>query len=78
MLSVCIGTAVLGFVHLSLLAHWLGGVAAALVTSSAALVALALVAVFQPAVRPGRRSCRDSTAPLGRCRRATAGIASFE
>ncbi|BBK30081.1 hypothetical protein STHU_07150 [Allostella humosa] len=52
-LSVCIGTAVLGFVHLSLLAHWLGGVAAALVTSSAALVALALVAVFQPAVRPG-------------------------
>ncbi|BBK44386.1 MFS transporter [Allostella vacuolata] len=51
-LSVCIGTAVLGFVHLSLLAHWLGGPAAVLVTSAAALAALAAVALVWPEVRP--------------------------
>lgn len=51
-LSVCIGTAVVGFVHLGLLAHWLGGPAAVLVTGVEALVALALVLWIWPEVRP--------------------------
>ncbi len=51
-LSVCIGTAVFGFLHLALLAHWLGGVAAVLVSGTEALVALALVALIWPEVRP--------------------------
>ena len=52
-LSVCIGTAVIGFVHLGLLSSWLGAQGAILVTTAEGLVALCLVAVLWPEVRPG-------------------------
>ncbi|MGE0718974.1 MAG: MFS transporter [Alphaproteobacteria bacterium] len=51
-LSVCIGTSVLGFAHLGLLAHWLGGPAAVVVSSLEALAALAAAMVAWPAIRP--------------------------
>ncbi|MCC7273722.1 MAG: MFS transporter [Alphaproteobacteria bacterium] len=54
-LSMCIGTSVLGYVHLGLLAHWLGGPAAVVVTSLEALVALAAAAVIWPEIRPKAR-----------------------
>lgn len=52
-LSVCIGTSALGFLHIGLLAAWLGAQAAILVTSVEGLVALYLVLIFWPEVRPG-------------------------
>lgn len=51
-LSVCIGTAVIGFLHLGLLASWLGGQGAVVVSSVEGLIALALVALIWPEIRP--------------------------
>lgn len=51
-LSVCIGTAVLGFLHLGLLADWLGGQGAVVASSLEALAMLALCALLWPEVRP--------------------------
>jgi len=51
-LSMCIGTAVFGFLHLGLLADWLGGQGAVVVSSLEALVALALCVLIWPEIRP--------------------------
>ena len=51
-LSVCIGMAVIGFLHLGLLAAWLGAQGAILVTSAEGIVALCLVMLIWPEVRP--------------------------
>ena len=52
-LSVCIGTAVIGFLNLGMLSAWLGAQGAILVTSAEGLVALCLVAFFWPEIRSG-------------------------
>jgi len=51
-LSVCIGTAVLGFLQLGWLADRLGGQGAVVTSSAMALVALALAALVWPEIRP--------------------------
>ena len=52
-LSVCIGTAVIGFLHLGLLSTWLGAQGAILVTSAEGIAALCLVMLVWPEIRPG-------------------------
>ena len=52
-LSVFIGSAVIGFVHIGLLAHWLGGAEAVLVSSIETLVALGFAVWLWPEIRPG-------------------------
>jgi hypothetical protein len=53
LLSVCIGSAMFGFLHLSLLAGWLGAQAAVVISSVEGLLTLALCALIWPEVRPG-------------------------
>jgi hypothetical protein len=50
-LSVCIGAAPLGFLHIGLLADWLGAVAAATIVGIEGLLALIVVWVLWPEIR---------------------------
>lgn len=52
LLSVCIGSAMFGFLHLSLLAGWLGAQASAVISSVEGLLALALCILVWPEIRP--------------------------
>jgi MFS family permease len=52
LLSVCIGSAMFGFLHLSVLAGWLGAQATVVVSSAEGLLALALCVLIWPEIRP--------------------------
>jgi predicted MFS family arabinose efflux permease len=52
LLSVCVGTSVLGFLHLGLVTDWLGPQGAIVASSLEGLLALALTARVWPEIRP--------------------------